>query len=56
MPDLLKVEDPEKNIHRGIGLYSLKENGYWITFSPNIDVRGKREATRPMWNIIPPWE
>jgi len=44
VPELLKVEDPEENIHRGIGLYSLKENGYWITFSPNVDVRVKREG------------
>ena len=44
VPELLKVDDPEENIHRGIGLYSLKENGYWITFSPNVDVRVKREG------------
>ena len=44
VPELLKVDDPEENIHRGIGLYSLKENGYWITFSPNVDVQVKREG------------
>jgi len=44
VPELLKVDDPEENIHRGIGLYSLKENGYWITFSSNIDVRVTREG------------
>ena len=42
VPELLTVDDPEENIHRGIGLYSLKENGYWITFSSNIDVRVTR--------------
>ena len=32
IPELLKVETPEENLHRGLGLYSLKENGYWIEF------------------------
>ncbi len=44
VPELLKVDSPEENIHRGIGLYSLKENGYWITFSPNVDVQVKRQG------------
>jgi len=39
IPELLKVESPEENMHRGLGLYSLKENGYQITFSPNVDIR-----------------
>jgi hypothetical protein len=43
VPELLRVEDPEENLHRGIGLYSLKECGYWITFSPNVDVRVERQ-------------
>ncbi|MBW1700080.1 MAG: hypothetical protein JRH18_13500 [Deltaproteobacteria bacterium] len=43
IPELLKVEDPSENLHRGIGLYSLKENGYRITFSANVDVRVKRK-------------
>ena len=44
VPELLKVDDPRENIHRGIGLYSLKENGYWITFSDNVDIRVKRQG------------
>ena len=39
IPELLKVEVPEENLHRGLGLYSLKENGYWVTFSDNVDIR-----------------
>ena len=39
IPELLKVETPEENLHRGLGLYSLKENGYWIEFSSNVDIR-----------------
>jgi corrinoid protein of di/trimethylamine methyltransferase len=39
IPELLKVESPEENLHRGLGLYSLKENGYLVTFSSNVDVR-----------------
>ena len=44
VPELLTVDSPEENVHRGIGLYSLKENGFWITFSPNVDVRVKEEG------------
>jgi len=44
IPELLKVETPEENLHRGLGLYSLKENGYWVTFSSNVDIRVKQEA------------
>jgi len=44
VPELLKVDSPEENVHRGLGLYSLKENGYRILFSPNIDVRVNREG------------
>ena len=47
VPELLTVESPEENLHRGIGLYSLKENGYWITFSPNVDVQVKRQDHKP---------
>lgn len=42
IPELLKVESPEENVHRGLGIYSLKENGYRIKMSPNIDVRVTR--------------
>jgi corrinoid protein of di/trimethylamine methyltransferase len=52
IPELLEVADPRENVTRGIGLYSLKENGYRINFSPNINLevkktrRGDEEATR----------
>jgi corrinoid protein of di/trimethylamine methyltransferase len=39
IPELLTVDTPEENLHRGLGLYSLKENGYWIHFSSNVEVR-----------------
>jgi len=44
IPELLKVETPEENLHRGLGLYSLKENGYWIEFSSNVDIRVHQEG------------
>ncbi len=44
IPELLKVESPDENMHRGIGLYSLKENGYRIQFSSNIDIRVFQEG------------
>ena len=52
IPELLGVVDPRENLTRGIGLYSLKENGYKINFSPNVKIdvkktrRGNEEATR----------
>jgi corrinoid protein of di/trimethylamine methyltransferase len=52
IPELLEVVDPQENLTRGIGLYSLKENGYRINFSPNIKLQvqksrqGAEESTR----------
>jgi len=52
IPELLEVVDPIENVTRGIGLYSLKENGYRINFSPNVRIeikktrQGDEEATR----------
>jgi methylmalonyl-CoA mutase cobalamin-binding domain/chain len=51
VPELLEVVDPWENLTRGIGLYSLKENGYKINFSPNVHLevrksrKGDEEAT-----------
>lgn len=52
IPELLEVVDPQENVTRGIGLYSLKENGYKISFSPNVRLnvqktrQGDEEAVR----------
>ena len=52
IPELLEVVDPRENLTRGIGLYSLKENGYRIGFSPNVRLevkktrQGDEETTR----------
>ena len=52
IPELLEVVDPQENVTRGIGLYSLKENGYRINFSANVRLeitktrQGDEEATR----------
>lgn len=39
IPQLLKVRDPEDIIYRGIGLYSLRECGYRIRLSPDVQVQ-----------------
>lgn len=44
IPELLKVETPEENLHRGLGLYSLKENGYRVEFSSNVEIRVHQEG------------
>jgi corrinoid protein of di/trimethylamine methyltransferase len=45
IPELLEVVDPQENVTRGIGLYSLKENGYRINFSPNVRLNVKKTRT-----------
>ncbi len=56
IPELLEVVDPSENVTRGIGLYGLKENGYKIHFSPNVQVevqkshRDDEEATRVLYH------
>ncbi len=39
VPELLNVEKEQDNLYRAIGLYGLKECGYGIRFSPNVEVR-----------------
>jgi len=56
IPELLEVVDPWENLTRGIGLYSLKENGYKINFSSNVRLevqktrQGDEEATRVLYH------
>ena len=40
------MTDPQENLTRGIGLYSLKENGYKINFSPNVKLEVTRTRSR----------
>jgi corrinoid protein of di/trimethylamine methyltransferase len=42
IPELLKIRTPEENLYRGLGLYSLKECGYRIRLSPNVQVHAER--------------
>jgi len=42
VPELLKVEREEDNLYRALGLYGLKECGYKIRFSRNVEVRKER--------------
>ena len=42
VPELLKVEREEDNLYRALGLYALKECGYKIRFSRNVEVRRER--------------
>jgi len=44
IPELLKVQNPEENMHRGLGVYSLKENGYRVHLSPNVEVKVSEDA------------
>lgn len=47
-PEFLKAHSPEDNLHRAIGVYSLKKTVYTHRVSPEIEIRVKREgnATR----------
>jgi corrinoid protein of di/trimethylamine methyltransferase len=42
--DFLPDGRPEDTIHRGIGLFSLRECGYRIRLSPNVEVRSRQEG------------
>jgi corrinoid protein of di/trimethylamine methyltransferase len=42
IPELLKVRTPEDNVLRGLGLYSLKECGYRVRLSSNVEVQVHR--------------
>lgn len=44
IPELLKVERAEENLHRGLGVYSLKENGYRIQLSSKVEVKVKQDG------------
>lgn len=44
VPELLKVERQEDNLYRAIGFYGLKECGYRIRFSSNVEVRAIRSS------------
>ncbi|MGA8573923.1 MAG: B12-binding domain-containing protein [Desulfobaccales bacterium] len=44
IPELLKVKRHEENLHRGLGVYSLKENGYRIQLSSQIEVKVKQDG------------
>lgn len=42
VPELLEVERHEDNLYRALGLYGLKECGYGIRFSREVEVRAVR--------------
>src|ERR1019366_5899731 len=42
--DFLPDGRPEDTIHRGIGLFSLRECGYRIRLSPKVEVRSRQEG------------
>jgi corrinoid protein of di/trimethylamine methyltransferase len=44
-PDLLAEGRPDDTIHRGIGLYSLRETGYRIRLSPKVEVVSRQEGS-----------
>jgi corrinoid protein of di/trimethylamine methyltransferase len=39
VPEYLKVRRPEDNLHRAIGVFSLKETPFSYRFSPEIEIR-----------------
>jgi len=43
VPEYDKALNPEQDLHRGLGLYSLKEFVFKINFSPNIDIKVRRQ-------------
>lgn len=44
VPEYDKARDPREDLHRALGLYSLKEFAFSLHFSPNIDIRVNRQG------------
>ncbi len=44
VPEFLNVRRPEDNLHRGIGVYALKEMVFDYRFSRDIDIKVSREG------------
>jgi corrinoid protein of di/trimethylamine methyltransferase len=45
VPEYMKVRDPDDNLHRAIGLFTLKEVVYDFRFPPEIEIEVKREGS-----------
>jgi corrinoid protein of di/trimethylamine methyltransferase len=44
VPEFLDIRKPEDNIHRGLGIYALKEIVFDYRFSPNVEIKVRREG------------
>lgn len=44
VPEYNKPQTPEEDLHRALGLYSLKESVYRYDFSPKVEIKVKREG------------
>jgi methylmalonyl-CoA mutase cobalamin-binding domain/chain len=44
VPEFLKVRRPEDNLHRALGIYSLKEMVFGCRFSSNVEIKFRREG------------
>jgi corrinoid protein of di/trimethylamine methyltransferase len=44
VPEYLKVQDPEDNLHRALGLYHLKELPFKFVFAPDVEYEVLREG------------
>jgi hypothetical protein len=44
LPDLLDTRGPEGLLHRGLGLFSVRQMGYRFQFSPTIDIEVEQEG------------
>ncbi len=44
VPEFLKGRRPEDNLHRALGIYSLKEIVFGYRFSPNVEIKARREG------------
>jgi corrinoid protein of di/trimethylamine methyltransferase len=44
VPEFLKLDHPDDNLHRALGIYRLKEMVFDYKFAPSIDIEVKREG------------
>ena len=56
VPEYDKPLNPEEDLHRALGLYSLKEFAFKINFSPNIDIKvNRQDGIHPCRISHPDW-
>ena len=56
VPEFLNVRSPDDNLHRALGLYSLREMVFRCKFSPDVRIKVQRDGEKKREsNTLPRW-